>query len=106
MRPPPTFTMYTVYILQSQKNQRYYVGCTSKPLNVRLEWHKLGLTQWTRQNNPFLLVYYEFYDRKSTAYRREKFFKTGNGRKALKKLISDSVSARKHGGPAKSCGGG
>ena len=74
---------YTVYVLKSQKNGKQYVGSTSKELTKRLDWHRWGLTSWTRQNGPFELVYSEERNTRQEALRREKYFKTGQGRKTL-----------------------
>jgi len=78
--------MYYVYILQSQKNEKSYVGCTGKLPEIRLNEHNVGTNQWTKVNGPFKLIYYESYMCKTDALRREKFFKSGLGRK-LKEII-------------------
>ncbi len=57
----PTIYMYTVYVLRSEKNGKRYVGFTSVDIEKRLNWHKWGLTPWTRQNGPFELIYTETY---------------------------------------------
>jgi putative endonuclease len=99
--------MFTVYVLRSLKNEKRYVGFTSKELSVRLDWHRSGLTAWTKQNNPFELIHSEEYQTKHEAMRREKYFKTGQGRRTLDLLtLKSSVSAKKHGGPATNSGGG
>ena len=85
--------MYTVYVLRSSKNQKRYVGFTSKNLSQRLDWHRWGLTSWTRQNGPFDLVYSEKFEDKDKAQHRERFFKTGNGRKTLDSLLRARSSA-------------
>jgi len=100
--------MYTIYILKSLKNGKKYVGFTSKPLQTRIAWHRDGLTQWTRTNSPFELIYSEKHENKSKAARREKYFKTGQGRRTLGYLLEKnpgSISAIKHGGPATLFGG-
>ncbi len=101
--------MYIVYVLKSLKNNKRYIGFTSKKITQRLDWHRWGLTSWTRQNGPFELVYTEHVQGKQSALRREKFFKTGNGRKTLELILlkmNGSVSAKELGGPATPCGGG
>ncbi len=59
---------------------------TGKLPGTRLEEHHLGSNQWTKQNGPFKLIYYESYYCKKDALHRENFFKSGIGRK-LKDLI-------------------
>ena len=101
--------MYSVYVLHSLKNGKQYIGFTSKPIDTRLSWHKWGLTAWTKQNGPFNLVYQEQFEDKTHAMSREKYFKTGQGRRTLKILINSvnsSASAKELGGPATICGGG
>ncbi len=78
--------MFTIYVLKSLKNGKQYIGSTSKDLKDRLDWHRLGLTPWTRQNGPFELVYFETRNTKEEALRREKYFKTGQGRRTLEHL--------------------
>jgi predicted GIY-YIG superfamily endonuclease len=52
-----------------------------------MSWHKWGTTAWTRQNGPFDLVYSEQLEDKQHALRREKYFKTGQGRKTLDSML-------------------
>lgn len=81
--------MYFVYLLRSKANNKSYVGFTSKEVVRRLEEHNIGSDTWTRKNRPFELVYYESFICKQDAMSREKFFKSGIGKK-LKKLIIDN----------------
>ena len=78
--------MYFVYILQSLKNSKSYVGMTTKDPNKRLEEHNIGSNTWTKLNAPFKLVYYESYYCKKDALHRENFLKSGIGKK-LKNII-------------------
>ncbi|MBU1871785.1 MAG: GIY-YIG nuclease family protein, partial [Candidatus Omnitrophica bacterium] len=66
--------MYRVYIIQSSKDQRYYIGYTSN-LEQRLEDHNRGKTNSLRSRRPFKLVYSEKYRTKSEAIQREKQIK-------------------------------
>lgn len=75
--------MFTVYVLKSLRNSKRYVGSTSKEAAVRLEDHKNGSNQWTRQNGPFELLFQEHYNTKQEALKRERFLKSGQGRKWL-----------------------
>ena len=60
--------MHYVYVLRSSKNNKRYVGFTSKDPKVRLEEHMSGTNSWTRQNKPFQLVYQEEFDQEIEAY--------------------------------------
>jgi putative endonuclease len=75
-----------VYLLKSSLNNKSYVGFTSKEVARRLEEHNVGSNIWTSKNKPFRLIYYESFFCKSDAIKREKFFKSGQGKK-LKSLI-------------------
>ncbi|GEM_PF-756917 len=80
--------MAIVYVLKSRRNGKRYIGCTSKRVEVRLKEHNSGSNQWTRQNGPFDLVYYEEFVCVKEARQRERFLKSGQGRKFLDKITS------------------
>ncbi|MBP8591371.1 GIY-YIG nuclease family protein [Candidatus Shapirobacteria bacterium] len=80
--------MFYVYLLKSLKNNKSYVGFTSKNPSVRLEEHNRGTNKFTKDNGPWKLVYYETFFCKECAQQREKFLKTGVGKK-LKAIILD-----------------
>ena len=53
--------MAYVYILQSEKNNRYYIGST-KDINVRFKQHNSGNVKSTKNNRPYKLACYQKYD--------------------------------------------
>lgn len=75
-----------VYFIESQKNFKIYVGSTSKNPEIRVKEHNNGTNEWTKNNRPFKLIYYEEYICQRDAINREKFYKTGFG-KNIKYLI-------------------
>ncbi|WP_081489500.1 GIY-YIG nuclease family protein [Melioribacter roseus] len=77
--------MFYVYVLRSLKDNKRYVGLTSD-ISRRFREHQNGLVKSTRHRRPFELIYYESYENKSEAMKREKFFKTGKGREFLNSL--------------------
>ena len=79
--------MYYVYVLKSTKNNKRYTGFTAKAPNERAYEHNTGSSAWTRRNKPFELVYTELFSDKKTALEREMYFKTGEGRRFLDKII-------------------
>ena len=83
--------MFFVYFLKSLKSGKSYVGVTSKGVEKRLEQHNLGSNIWTKNNRPFNLLYYESYHCREDAFSRERFYKSGVGKK-IKKLIIDGLS--------------
>jgi len=75
--------MFHAYVLKSLKSGKRYVGHTSKSPVERLKAHNSGTNKFTRQNRPFVLVYFEEYVSKTEAIQREHFLKSGQGRKFL-----------------------
>ncbi len=65
--------MFIVYILKSIKNQKKYVGYTSKDIYTRLKEHNRGCNKWTRSNSPFEIIYTEKLSDKKKALDRERF---------------------------------
>lgn len=78
--------MFYTYILKSFKDDKLYVGWTDN-LKHRVANHKKGLVISTRNRLPLELIYYEACKDKKKAMIREKYFKTGFGRKFLKNRI-------------------
>lgn len=80
--------MYYVYILQSKRDRKLYIGCTNN-LRKRLEMHNSGKVFSTQYRRPFDLIYYEAYKNQDDAFKREKFFKTGWGRNYIKRILKN-----------------
>ncbi|MFA4937142.1 MAG: GIY-YIG nuclease family protein [Patescibacteria group bacterium] len=78
--------MYITYILQSQTNQKYYIGHTEN-LEQRLSRHNKGLVRSTKSGIPWRVIYIEKFNSKSEAYKRELQIKSYKGGEAFKKLI-------------------
>ena len=79
--------MASVYVLKSLKNGKRYVGSTELHPLERLKRHNYGTNQFTKRNGPFELVHEEIYSDKTEARKRERFLKTGVGRKYLDKIL-------------------
>jgi putative endonuclease len=78
--------MYYVYILQSIKTGKLYIGHTGN-LTRRLEEHSTGRGgRYTRENGLWKLVYNESCPDKSSAVRREMYLKNTKGSQEKKKL--------------------
>jgi putative endonuclease len=73
---------YYVYVLQSEKDGRFYTGYTSN-LENRLQQHNEGLVQSTKHRRPFRLVYFEGCLNQSDAVHREQYLKTTYGKRYL-----------------------
>jgi len=73
--------MYFVYFARSLKNNKIYVGSSGKEPKLRVKEHNQSSNQFSKENKPFELIYFEEYVCRADALRREKFYKTGFGRK-------------------------
>lgn len=80
--------MYYVYVLQSLKDRKLYIGYTNN-LKRRFEEHNSGRNEVTRDRKPFRLLYYEACTHKEDALKRELQLKTGFGREYLKRRLCD-----------------
>jgi putative endonuclease len=80
---------YFVYIIQSLKDNSFYIGSTND-LERRLSEHNQGLSKYTSAKMPWELVYTESFDDVTIARKREYFLKKQRNRVFYQKLI-DSV---------------
>ena len=74
--------MYYTYVLQSETDGKFYSGFT-KDLKLRFERHCKGLVESTKDRRPLKLIYYEASLIKEDALKRERYFKTYNGKRFL-----------------------
>jgi len=82
--------MYYVYILISLKDRKFYVGST-EDLVRRINEHKKGKVKSTKNRLPIKLACYEAYNFKEEMSAREKFLKSSDGRKGLRKRLTKSL---------------
>jgi len=83
-------SMYYVYILKSSKDGKLYTGRTNK-LQQRLNQHLKGLVKSTKNRRPLKIIFYEAFKDKSDTIRRESYFKTSKGKKALRLMLRESL---------------
>ena len=76
---------YYVYILRSLKDSKRYIGITTDP-DRRLYEHNTGLVLSTKGRRPFVRIYLEKCINRQAARKREKYFKSGGGRRFLKRF--------------------
>jgi putative endonuclease len=81
---------YCVYILFSRKDLLLYIGFTTD-IDQRVRNHNEGKTKSTASRRPLELVFCEFYLFSSDARRREMYFKTTAGKKALKLMLGETL---------------
>jgi putative endonuclease len=74
--------MFYVYLLHSAADSGLYIGF-STDLRRRLTEHKKGASQATSHRGPWNLIYYEAYVEQADALGRERYLKSGGGRKFL-----------------------
>ena len=84
--------MYFVYVLKSKKDNKCYYGLTTN-LKERLGEHNNGSVPSTRHRKPLELVYFEKANTLSEARKREKYFKSGFGRKYIKNKLKLALSS-------------
>ena len=78
--------MYYVYVLL-QNNGNLYTGY-SEDLKRRLHEHDRGKVASTREHLPLILLLYEAYKYKEDAERREKYLKSSDGKRDIKRQLS------------------
>ena len=78
--------MFFVYIIQSSKDDSYYIWQTEK-LEKRLAEHNQGKSSYTKSKVPWQLVYSEKHDIRSEAVKREKEIKRQKSRRYIENLI-------------------
>jgi putative endonuclease len=84
--------MNYVYVLLDSKNNFYSGSCNN--LKRRFKEHQLGLVFATKSKLPVKLIYYEGCLNKYDAYKREKYFKSGPGKKFLRNRLKNSLKPR------------
>lgn len=82
--------MYYVYVLLSEKDSNFYTGSTSD-LKSRIKQHNEGKVPSTKNRRPLQLIYYEACLSREDAFRREKYLKTGMGKRYLRNRLKSSL---------------
>jgi len=83
--------MYYTYVLQSKKDDKFYVGFT-KDLKLRFEQHSKGRIESTRDRRPLTLIYYEGCLNQEDATKREKYLKSYHERMFLKNRLKSYLT--------------
>ena len=77
---------FYVYLLRSQQDGEWYTGF-SKDVILRLDDHNSGKVISTKDRRPFDLIYFEACINLKDAIAREKYLKSGMGKKYLKNRL-------------------
>lgn len=75
--------MFYVYVLHSAADFGFYIGY-STDLKRRLSEHKQGAAAATKYRGPWKLICYEAYIERADAEGRERYLKSGAGRRFLR----------------------
>lgn len=90
MNPVRPLWFYT-YILKSEKDGNFYTGTTNN-LERRIEEHNKGKGYYTKNKLPMRLIYFEACSNKDDAYRRERYLKTGMGKRYIKNRLHGGLT--------------
>jgi putative endonuclease len=83
--------MYFVYVLKSACKSNLYVGFTEN-IKKRISEHNNGKVTSTKNDKPWLLIFFECYANKNDALRRERYFKTTIGKRSLKLMLKTTLA--------------
>lgn len=82
---------YYTYVLISEKDNNFYIGTTHN-LKMRLQQHNDGLVSSTKYRRPLKLIYFEGCLNKDDAYRRERYLKTGMGKRYIRNRLKGGLT--------------
>ena len=84
--------MFYTYVIESKRSERWYTG-TTNDLRKRFNQHNAGKSMWTKKGMPWKLIYYyEACLNEDDARSREKYLKSGMGKRYLKNRLKRSLS--------------
>ncbi|MFZ1618525.1 MAG: GIY-YIG nuclease family protein [Flavobacteriales bacterium] len=83
--------MFYTYVLKSKKDGKWYTGCT-EDRRKRFKEHNDGKVVSTKGRGPFDIIYYEACIDTHDAFTREKYLKTGMGKRYLKNRLKRFLS--------------
>ncbi len=87
----PVRPWFYTYVLKCGKTNTFYTGTTNN-LKRRFEEHAKGQVYYTKDRFPISLVYFEACLSKDDAYRRERYLKTGMGKRFLKNRLRQGLT--------------
>jgi len=77
---------FWIYAIVSEKDKIVYVGM-STDCGLRLKEHNSGKSKYTSGHIPWRLFYKEYVGDSSKAREREKYFKSGAGKRRLRAIL-------------------
>jgi putative endonuclease len=85
--------MCLCYILYSKSKDKFYIGATCDSLEERLRKHNTNHGGFTGNTSDWLIVYFETFNDKEAAFKREKEIKAWKSRARIEKLITNNQGA-------------
>jgi len=85
--------MFFTYILYSERFGKIYIGFTSDLENRLASHNDVRNKGWTKKFQPWTMVYFEGFEKKSDAMKREKQLKSANGRAFIHSEIISKLQA-------------
>jgi len=82
--------MFYVYVLQNNE-KLWYTGYTSD-LRKRFSQHNTKKSKYTKNRGPYKLIYYEACINEKDAKSREKYLKSGMGKRYIKNRLKRFLS--------------
>jgi len=82
---------YYTYVLQSEKDNDFYVGFTDN-IRKRINEHNKGKVPSTKNRLPMKLLYYESCLDQDDAIRREKYLKSAWGKRYLRNRLRNYLT--------------
>ena len=83
--------MCYTYILYSETLDKFYIGHTCENIDERLRKHLSNHKGFTANIKDWKIIYYETFENKSLAYKRELEIKSWKSKTKIKKLIYNSA---------------
>ena len=85
--------MYYVYVLRSTNDDGLYIGYSAN-LKKRFAQHVEGRALATSHRGPWKLIYYEAYIEQPDALGRERYLKSGAGRRFLRAQLGSYLKKK------------
>ncbi|MDF1498183.1 MAG: GIY-YIG nuclease family protein [Patescibacteria group bacterium] len=83
---------FYTYIAYNSKYDKFYIGQTNNSFK-RITEHNLGLSNYTsKYDGKWEIAYYEIFDNRSEAMRRERFLKKQKSKKFYRKLCEMNLN--------------
>ena len=83
-------SMYYTYVIEN-KSKQWYIGSTGD-LRKRFNEHNTRISKYTKYRGPYRLIYYEACLIEEDARSREKYLKSGMGKRYIKNRLKRFLS--------------